>query len=419
MINPSAGLIVFWLFTGFISIFPTRSWIQESPTGLHGGGVPNSIPVLKLIFSIFSFLMFILENIPRSNRPGYKRQQEKAHLENVVLSNPSPEPYANYFTKISFFWLLPLLRLGRTRTLKMEDLYNVHPKLLSYPLYLTTKAKMDADEAIALEKISQERAAELKSLKDGTSSTEAKAKVKKTQKGKINLVSTVMHTVGYSFLTAIIPRLLYIVALYVRPILFSQLIAFVVSYTETGNNNNIPQEPWIGFGLLIAVFCSAMFSSIFDGQFQNICYNSSLKARSVFVSLIYRKALRLSSTNKQEGMGAIVNHMSSDVDSVVAFFSILHLSWSSIIEVIITLALLYNQVRYALFASVGVIVLVVMVVAICSPKVGRYQKSMMKASDQRMKLITELVNFMKSIKRKSYFFFFLFAHVSPWFSFPY
>ncbi|KAG0056402.1 hypothetical protein BGZ83_005117 [Gryganskiella cystojenkinii] len=393
MVNPSAGLMVFWLFTGFFSIFPTRSWIQESPSGLNGGGEPNSVPVLKLVFTILSFLMFILENIPRSDRPSYKRQQAIVIIENVNQSNPSPEPYANFFTKITFFWLVPLLRLGKTRTLKMEDLYNIHPKLLSYPLYLTTKAKMDADEAIALEKIAQETLVEAQAIKDGTSTVKAK----KTQKGKINLVSTVMHTVGYGFLAAIIPRLLYIAALYVRPILFSQLIGFVSSYSKV-DSTVVPQDPWIGFGLLIAVFCSAMFSSIFDGQFQNICYNSSLKARGVFVSLIYRKALRLSSTNKQEGMGAIVNHMSTDVDKVVACFQILHLSWSSILEVIIALVLLYNQVQYALFASVGVIMVIIAIVGICSPHVGKYQKLMMKASDQRMKLVTELVNYMKSIK---------------------
>jgi len=395
MINPSAGLMVFWLFAAMISIFPTRTWIQESPSGLSGGGEPHSIPALKLVFSILSFLMFVIENIPKPNRQSLKRKDSKlAGLEvKIVQSNPSPEPYANFFARITFFWLLPLLRLGKTKSLKMEDIYSVHPKLLSYPLYLTSKAKMDADDAITLQKISEELEAEAQALKDGTSE-EALEKAKKTQKGKIRLVSTVLHSVGYGFMSACIPRVLYIAALYVRPVLFSNLIAFVNSYSP----GNTPQEAWIGFGLLIAVFCSSILSSLFDGQFQNICYNSSLKARGVFVSLIYRKALKLSSTNKQEGMGSIVNHMSADVDKVVAFFNIIHLSWSSIVEVIVTMALLWSQVRYALFASVGVVVVIMAISGVISPSVGRYQKSMMKASDQRMKLITELVNYIKSIK---------------------
>ncbi|GJJ73167.1 hypothetical protein EMPS_05525 [Entomortierella parvispora] len=385
MVNPSAGLMIYWLFTTFISIFPTRAWIQESPTGLQAGGEPHSIPVLKLVFTILSFVMFVLENIPRAHRREIKRKESPIESENIIQSNPSPEPYSNFFARITFFWLLPLLNLGKKKSLKMEDIYSVHPKLLSYPLYLTTKAKMDADEAITLAKIKDEA---LVDNKDG--------KNKKTMKGKINLISTILHTVGYGFMSAVIPRLLYIAANYVRPVLFSDLIAFVNSYSSSAVGP--PQDPWIGFGLLMAVFASSVLTSLFLGQFTNICYNSSLKARGVFVSLIYRKALRLSSTNKQEGMGSIVNHMSTDVDQVVAFFNLLHTSWSSVIEIMVALALLWGQVRYALFASVGVVVAIIVLSGAFSSKISGHMGAMMKSSDTRMKLISELVSSMKSVK---------------------
>ncbi|KAG0053278.1 hypothetical protein BGZ83_001378 [Gryganskiella cystojenkinii] len=393
MINPSSGLMVFWLFTSLISIFPTRSWIQDSPTNLNGGGKPNSIPLLKLVFTFLSFVMFILENIPRRHRKNFKRKDVLVSVgsEHIVQLNPSPEPFSNFFARITFFWLLPLLNLGREKSLKMEDIYNVHPKLLSYPLYLTTKAKMDADEAIALQKIKEESVA---------------TKTTKSHKGKINLISTVLHTVGYGFMTAIIPRLLYICATYARPVLFSSLIAFVNSYSSTSKDQS-PQPAWVGFGLLIAIFSSSTLSSLFDGQFQNICYNSSLKARGVFVSLIYRKALRLSSTNKQEGMGSIVNHMSTDVDKVVAFFNIIHISWSSFVEIAVALVLLWAQVRFALFASVAVVVAIVALGGACAPKIGGHIRAVMMSSDKRMKLITELIFSIKSIKLfayESYFF---------------
>ncbi|KAI7821503.1 hypothetical protein BC939DRAFT_504298 [Gamsiella multidivaricata] len=378
MANPSSGLLNFWLFTALISIFPTRSWTQESPDGLSA-----PIPLLRLLFTIVSFLIFILENIPKSNRSSLIRS-------NVVVvpqSKPSPEPRANFFTRITFFWLLPLLNLGKKKALRMDDLWSVHPKLLSYPLYLTTKAKMDADEAIRLQKVKDEEA---------VGST---VKDPKLKKGHMNLLGVVLHTVGYSFVTAAVPRILYIAALYVRPVLFSQLISFVDSYSANAKLGGIvPEVPWVGFGLLIAVFTSATLSTIFDNQFQNICYNSSLRARGVLVNLIYRKSLRLSSTNKQEGMGSIVNHMSTDVDKVVAFFQVIHLSWSAILEIIITIAQLWAQVRYAIFASVGVVLAILFIVGVLSPLIGKSQKAMMERSDHRMKLLSELVNYIKSIK---------------------
>ncbi|KAG0301037.1 hypothetical protein BGZ98_008669 [Dissophora globulifera] len=383
MPNPSSGLIMFWLFTALISIFPTRSWIQESADGLSS---PSA--VLKLVFTIVTFLIFVLENVPKPNRDSLTRPSVTGAPVIIIQENPSPEPRSNFFTRITFFWLLPLLNKGKKKTLKMEDLWSVHPKLLSYPLYLTTKAKMDADEAIAMQRIKEQEAS-------GSTISDAK----KLKRGQINLLGTVLHSVGNSFLTAIFPRLLYICALYVRPILFSNLIAFVNSYSEVAKlRGDAPQSAWVGFGLLIAVFASGVLSSLFDGQYLNICYNASLSARGVLVSLIYRKALRLSSTNKQEGMGAIVNHMSTDVDKVVAFFNIVHFSWSALLEIVIVIVLLYAQVRYAIFASLVVIVISLLVAGIFSKNGGVNQKLMMKTSDQRMKLITELVNYVKPIK---------------------
>ncbi|KAF9576285.1 hypothetical protein EC968_009259 [Mortierella alpina] len=388
MPNPSPSLVVFWLFTALISIFPTRSHIQESPNGLS-----STFPALKLAFTIVAVFVFALENVPKPQRSTLVRP----NVTPPVQENPSPEPNANFFKRITFFWLLPLLLKGKKKTLRMEDVWSLHPKLLSYPLYLTTKAKMDAHEAIMAHQLEEEEAA---AAAAGLHAGDEKHKrATKIGRSKINLAKVVLGTVGYGILTAIIPRLFYIAALYVRPQLFSQLIAFGISYSaEEKAKGTIPQEPWIGFGLLIAVFVSATLSSLFDAQYINICYNSGLKARGVLVNLIYRKSLRLSTTNKQEGMGAIVNHMSTDVDKVVATFLVVHYAWSSVVEITIAAWMLYNEVQYAMFASLGVIVIILTISAGVSPKIGHHQRTLMQFSDQRMKLINELVAYIKSIK---------------------
>ncbi|KAF9114127.1 hypothetical protein BGX27_000106 [Mortierella sp. AM989] len=334
--------------------------------------------------SLLSTIVYLIGlNIPKPNRASLVRPNVKV----IDQKNPSPEPRSNYFIRVSFFWLVPLLTKGKKKTLKMDDLWNLHPKLLSYPLYLTTKAKIDADEAITMQRIKDEG-------EKGVGKESSK-----TKKGRINLFGTVLHTVGYSFLAAVFPRLLYICVNSVRPILFSNLITFVNTYSEaTKSQGTVPQEPWIGFGLLIAVFSSGILATLFDGQFLFICYNASLKTRGVLVNLIYRKSLRLSSTNKQEGMGSIINHMSTDIDKVMQLFNVAHYSWSAIIEIAITVVLLYNEVQYAIFASIGVMVVISIIAGACSPQLAKAQKDMMKLSDYRMKLITELVNYIKSIK---------------------
>ncbi|KAF9080445.1 Canalicular multispecific organic anion transporter 1, partial [Mortierella sp. AD031] len=274
----------------------------------------------------------------------------------------------------------------------MNDLYDLNPKLLSYPLYLTTKAKLDADEAIAIEKTLTSTAIK-KTKEAGDETAESRLTA------KINLAGTIFHTVGYTFMTAAIPRVLYIYFYYVRPVLFSRLVTFVSSYTAAEQVKGVqPEIAWMGFGYVITVVAASILSSLLDGQFQYINYTAGLKARSVFVTLVYRKTLRLSTTNKQEGMGAIVNHMSTDVDRVVAFFDIIHLLWSAVVEVIVTIVLLYKEVRYATFAGIGAIVVMFVLCGLASPFATMNQKESMKASDTRMKLITELVGAIKSIK---------------------
>ncbi|KAG0255134.1 hypothetical protein DFQ27_006425 [Actinomortierella ambigua] len=387
MPNPSSTLLVYWLFTALISIFPTRSTIEEF-------GIDNSVALLKLLFTLVSFVVFGLENIPKI---GYKSLKRATHVTmaadtKLEQPNPSPEPYANFFVRITFLWLVPLLNKGKKQPLRMDDLWSLHPKMLSYPLFLTSQAKMDADEAIALQ-----RAEAKKKEEKGTE--EAEVAEQQQQLRKVNLLGVVMHTVGWSFLSAIVPRLLYIPTLYVRPVLFSALITFMDTYSEKSRATGREPDPaWKGYGLAIAVLATSVLSGLFDAQFTNICFQGAIRARGAFVSLIYRKALRLSSTTKQEGIGAIVNHMSSDVDRILQLFTVVHYLWSGIVEVIVVAVLLYNEIQYAMFASMGVALVMVCLATVSASQIGVAQKKMMGESDKRMKLISELVNYIKSVK---------------------
>ncbi|KAF9080444.1 hypothetical protein BGX23_002154 [Mortierella sp. AD031] len=94
MPNPSSSLLLYWLFSTLISIFPTRSWIQVTLEGLSA-----TLPILKLIFSILAAVLFILENIPKANHKSLARP----NIALPVQPNPSPEVHANYFKRITFF----------------------------------------------------------------------------------------------------------------------------------------------------------------------------------------------------------------------------------------------------------------------------------------------------------------------------
>ncbi|KAG0026069.1 hypothetical protein BGZ82_009678 [Podila clonocystis] len=377
MPNPPGMLLLYWLFTALLSIFPTRSWIQKSPNGLG-----DPLPLLRLLFTIMAFIVFGLENIPKVCHHELKRP----NIEKMVQANPSPEPYSNFLVRMTFLWLLPLLNKGQKKALRMDDIWALHPKLLSYPLFLTSQAKIDADEAIA-----RQRAQQLSA--EGADDT---ASVKSHS---INLYGALMSSVGWSFWSAAVPRLLYIATLYVRPIIITSLLNFLSSYSAVSKAKGIEPEPaWKGFGYVIAIFVSAVLSSIFNAQFSNICFQSSMKARGALVGLIYRKALRLSSTSKQEGAGSIVNHMSADVDRILLIFTNIYFFGSGIIELVVVAYLLYQQIKYSMFAAIGVVIVIIIACGGMAPSVRACQELILIHADKRMKLISELVNCIKSIK---------------------
>ncbi|KAF8953917.1 hypothetical protein BGZ46_003110, partial [Entomortierella lignicola] len=384
MPNPSTMLLLYWLFTALISLFPTRTRIEESHNGLS-----NSLPLLKFLFTIVAFIVFGLENIPKANRRSLTRS---TNANKTVQANPSPEPYSNIFSRITFLWIIPLLNKGKKKTLRMDDIWSLHPKMLSYPLLVSTQARIDADEAIARQKEAQQLARATTGEATTTSTVHSQ---------KIHLFPILVHIVGWEYMSAVIPCLLSVATTYIRPVLFSDLIAFMTSYTEVSNNEsgNLGPEPaWKGYGLMLGVLASSVLSGLFTAQYQNISFQCSIRARGVFNSLLYRKALRLSSTSKQEGIGSIVNHMSTDVDNVLALFPIIHMIWSSLIGVIIAMILLFQQVRYAMFASFGVTVAIAIITGYISSKTRVAFRQMTAKNDLRMKLVNELVNNIKSIK---------------------
>ncbi|KAF9977037.1 hypothetical protein BGZ75_010413 [Mortierella antarctica] len=383
MPSPSSMLLVFWLFTALLSIFPTRTQIELSPNGLS-----DSLPLLKLLFTVVTTIVFGLENIPKPNRPSLTRP----HVDKAIQPNPSPEPYANLFSRFTFIWVLPLLNKGKKKTLRMDDIWSLHPSMLSCPLLLSTQARIDADEAVARQKTHELDGSKSAGAVTGESTNKVTAY-------KIRLFSVLAYTIGWAYVSAVIPCLLFTIATYIRPILLSNLIAFMASYTQANNDKGVePQPAWEGYGLMLGVLTTSVLSGLFLAQYENICFQCSIRARGMFNSLIYRKALRLSSTSKQEGMGSIVNHMSSDVDNVLELFVIIHTLWSSIIGVIIALVLLYQQVGYAMFASLGVTFGLAVVGGLISSMTGKAYSQMATKNDQRMKLVNELVDHIKSIK---------------------
>lgn len=94
-------------------------------------------------------------------------------------------------------------------------------------------------------------------------------------------------------------------------------------------------------------------------------------------------------------IGEIVNLMSVDAEHIEDINGFLSGVWSSPLEVLVSLALLYFVVGYAILAGLAVIVLLVIANAFMSWKYQILQKKLMETKDDRIKLMTEILNGIK------------------------
>jgi hypothetical protein len=110
-LSPTA-LLLFWLTTTISNAIALRTSI------LSGNNLGKGPQFMDFVFFAtafsFSLVAFILECFPKSN-DGYTQIDQD--------ENPCPEVTANIFSRFAFHWIDPLMKLGYSKELEMEDLW--------------------------------------------------------------------------------------------------------------------------------------------------------------------------------------------------------------------------------------------------------------------------------------------------------
>ncbi len=125
----------------------------------------------------------------------------------------------------------------------------------------------------------------------------------------------------------------------------------------------------------------------------------SLQMRSSIISVIYRKAMRISnSARKNFTVGEITNYISVDAQRIVETVPFIHSLWSAPYMVVIAVYLLYQELGYSAFAGVVALVVLMPFNSILMKKTEKLQEAQLEAKDSRIKLVSEALTGMKVIK---------------------
>lgn len=185
-------------------------------------------------------------------------------------------------------------------------------------------------------------------------------------------------------------RFLMITCQFTSPYLFRLLIQFV---------GHAGAPLWEGFMYAVTLFgCSLMFALLTAQHFHR-AYNVGLRARTVLISIIYRKALKLSSTAKQTTtVGEIVNLMAIDAHRFFDSLVNLHIMWAGPLTIGIAVYFLWGLLGVASMAGLALMILLIPVNIWIARKLKQLQTQHMKVQDERIKLMNEVLSGIKVLK---------------------
>lgn len=225
--------------------------------------------------------------------------------------------HLNFFSSLTFQWFAPLLKLGNSKEqLDPEDL-----ELLPLPPSCQTKNVSKAFEFYWNN--------ETETYKRNSNSNSNSKKHKFTP----SVARCLARAYGAEFLRAGILKLIHDMCVFVGPIVLNGLILFLRD----------PKAP-LRTGLLLtaSVTVSQTIMSFCLRHYFFKCYMVGLRMRTAMVVQVYKKALVLSSAERQRRTtGEIINFMTVDAQRIQELTNYLHAIWYSIIQIFLSIYFLW------------------------------------------------------------------------------
>ncbi|KAI6887500.1 ATP-binding cassette glutathione S-conjugate transporter [Hortaea werneckii] len=344
---PNGIVLVYWLTLLVVDGVKLRSLVSQQ---LHLSHVPY--------FAVFTtsvglaLLEFVLEWLVPKRLSAYEALGDE---------DECPLNYATFFSRLTFGWMTPMMRYGYKEFLTQEDLWNLRK------CDTTGSTFMDFDDAWKLE----------------------------LQKKKPSLWIALFRSFGLPYLSGAIIKSGSDILAFVQPQLLRYLIAFVDSYRPFRE----PQPPVKGAAIALAMFAVSVGQTACLHQYFQRAFETGMRVKSALTASIYQKSMRLSSEGRAaKSTGDIVNYMAVDTQRLQDLAQYGQMLWSAPFQITLCLVSLYQLVGISMLAGLGAMLAMIPINGFIARISKTLQKRQMKNKDARTRLMTEILNNMKSIK---------------------
>jgi ABC-type multidrug transport system fused ATPase/permease subunit len=271
-----------------------------------------------------------------------------------------PYNYADIFSVLTFSWMTPMMKYGYKNYLTQDDLWNLRSRD-------TTRVTGDA-------------------LKE--------AWEEQLQSKKPSLWMALFKAFGGPYVRGAIIKSGSDCLAFVQPQLLRLLISFVDSYRYPD-----PQPVIRGVAIALAMFVVSVCQTSCLHQYFQRAFDTGMRVKSALTAMIYSKSLKLSNEGRStKTTGDIVNHMAVDQQRLSDLTQFGTQLLSAPFQIMLCMVSLYQLVGPSMFAGVGVMILMIPLNGVIARMMKKLQIVQMKNKDSRTRLMTEILNNIKSIK---------------------
>ena len=273
-----------------------------------------------------------------------------------------PIEYADIFSVLTFSWMTPLMKYGYKQFLTQDDLWN----LRKGDATRTTGQVLHDAWAVELEK------------------------------KKPSLWMAMFRGFSGPYFVGSVIKILSDLLSFVQPQLLRLLISFVDSYR---GGDAHPQPVVRGAAIAIAMFAVSIAQTVCLHQYFQQAFETGMRIKSSLTAMVFAKSMKLSNEGRaSKSTGDIVNYMAVDSQRLQDLTQFAQMLWSAPFQIVLCMLSLYQLVGLSMFAGVGVMILMIPINGIIAKIMKTLQKTQMVNKDARTRLMTEILNNIKSIK---------------------
>jgi ATP-binding cassette, subfamily C (CFTR/MRP), member 1 len=345
--TPNGVALFYWVFFILAYAVKARSLVSRE-------AYKDRLPYF-IVFNIslgLAILEFILE---------YFVPKKQSVYDALGAEDECPMEYADVFSILTFAWMTPMMKFGYKNFLTQDDLWNLRQR------DTTRTTGSDLQNAWDIE----------------------------LEKKKPNLWIAMARAFGGPYLRGAMIKTISDCLAFVQPQLLRLLIAFVESYKPP----NTPQPAIRGIAIALAMFATSVCQTVALHQYFQRAFETGMRVKAALTAMIYGKALKLSNESRAtKSTGDIVTYMSVDQQRLSDLCQWGQQVWSAPFQILLCMISLYKLVGVSCFAGVAAMIIMIPINGLIARFMKKLQLSQMKFKDSRARLMTEILNNMKSIK---------------------